>query len=224
MAPQHITLTGFMATGKSEVAELVAQKLGWTAVSGDALLTERHGASPDALIATRGEAAFRRLEAELYVELASRDEVVVASGGGSLVLDETRRAFAEAGIVVCLEATPETIVERIEGQVGGDTRPMIGAVATDASREVDAAAHAKLLARTRRDTKLERLSPRERDVLALMAEGLGNSAIAERLVVTDGAVHKHIRSIFAKLDLSPDDRADRRVTAVLRYLEDTQGR
>jgi CubicO group peptidase (beta-lactamase class C family) len=56
-------------------------------------------------------------------------------------------------------------------------------------------------------------------VLALMAEGLGNTAIAERLFVTEGAVHKHIRSIFAKLDLAPDDRADRRVTAVLRYLE-----
>ncbi|MBB4904433.1 response regulator transcription factor [Actinophytocola algeriensis] len=83
---------------------------------------------------------------------------------------------------------------------------------------------AQLLARTRRDTKLERLSPRERDVLALMAEGLGNSAIAERLVVTDGAVHKHIRNIFAKLDLAPDDRADRRVTAVLRFLEDSNGR
>src|SRR3970282_536743 len=94
VGPQHITLTGFMATGKSGVAELVAQKLGWTAVSGDALLTERHGASPDALIARRGEAAFRRLEAELYAELAPRERTVVASGGGSLVLDETRRAFA----------------------------------------------------------------------------------------------------------------------------------
>ncbi|MBU2667386.1 response regulator transcription factor [Actinoplanes bogorensis] len=76
-----------------------------------------------------------------------------------------------------------------------------------------------LLTRNRSDSALERLSPRERDVLALMAEGLGNAAIAEKLVVTEGAVHKHIRSIFAKLDLAPDDRADRRVTAVLRYLE-----
>jgi len=57
-----------------------------------------------------------------------------------------------------------------------------------------------------------------------MAEGLGNTAIAERLFVTEGAVHKHIRSIFAKLDLAPADRADRRVTAVLRYLEETQRR
>ena len=80
---------------------------------------------------------------------------------------------------------------------------------------------AQLLTRIRPDDRLGRLSPRERDVLALMAEGLGNTAIAERLVVTDGAVHKHIRSIFAKLDLSPSDAADRRVTAVLRYLEGT---
>ena len=147
-----------MATGKSEVAELVAQKLGWTAVSGDALLTQRHGASPDALIAKRGEAAFRRLEAELYAELASRDGQSWRAAAGRWCWRKTRRAFAEAGIVVCLEATPETIVERIEGQVGGDTRPMIGAVATDASREVDAAAHAKLLARTRR-LKAQRAAP-----------------------------------------------------------------
>ena len=82
----------------------------------------------------------------------------------------------------------------------------------------------QLLTRTRPDTALERLSPREGDVLALMAEGLGNAAIAERLFVTEGAVHKHIRSIFAKLDLAPTDRADRRVTAVLRHLEDAQRR
>ena len=82
----------------------------------------------------------------------------------------------------------------------------------------------QLLARSRPDTALNRLSPREREVLSLMAEGLGNTAIAERLFVTEGAVHKNIRSIFAKLGLPPTDRADRRVTAVLRYLDDTQRR
>ncbi|TQS45040.1 response regulator [Cryptosporangium phraense] len=80
----------------------------------------------------------------------------------------------------------------------------------------------QLLSRTRSDPRLDRLSPRELDVLKLMAEGLGNAAIAQRLVVTDGAVHKHIRSIFAKLDLPPDDATDRRVTAVLRYLENVR--
>ncbi|MCG3757228.1 response regulator transcription factor [Amycolatopsis sp. Poz14] len=92
----------------------------------------------------------------------------------------------------------------------------------DGGTAIDPEVVAQLLARTRADSGLERLSPRERDVLALMAEGLGNGAIAERLVVTDGAVHKHIRSIFAKLDLAPDDSADRRVTAVLRYLEEAR--
>jgi len=87
---------------------------------------------------------------------------------------------------------------------------------------VDPEVVGQLLSRSRPDSTLSRLSPREREVLALMAEGLGNTAIAERLFVTEGAVHKHIRSIFAKLDLPPDDRADRRVTAVLRYLEETQ--
>ncbi|MGW5055021.1 response regulator transcription factor [Actinokineospora sp. NPDC004072] len=83
---------------------------------------------------------------------------------------------------------------------------------------IDPEVVAQLLTRTPARAQLDRLSPRERDVLALMAEGLGNKAIGEQLVVSDGTVHKHIRSIFAKLDLPPDDRADRRVTAVLRYL------
>jgi DNA-binding NarL/FixJ family response regulator len=84
---------------------------------------------------------------------------------------------------------------------------------------IDPEVVAQLLARSRPDNRLQRLTPRELEVLALMAEGLGNTAIAERLFVTEGAVSKHIRSIFAKLDLAPDDRADRRVTAVLHYLE-----
>ncbi|GAA2675184.1 MULTISPECIES: response regulator transcription factor [Actinoplanes] len=88
---------------------------------------------------------------------------------------------------------------------------------------VDPEVVGQLLARSRPDSGLAQLSPRETEVLAVMAEGLGNSAIAERLVITDGAVHKHIRSIFAKLGLAPDDRADRRVTAVLRYLDGPPG-
>jgi DNA-binding NarL/FixJ family response regulator len=62
------------------------------------------------------------------------------------------------------------------------------------------------------------LTPREREVLALMAEGLSNSAIAESLVVTEAAVEKHIRRIFHKLDLPPTPTGHRRVLAVLTYL------
>lgn len=80
---------------------------------------------------------------------------------------------------------------------------------------------AQLFARDRAARMLEVLSAREREVLALMAQGLGNTAIAQRLVVTEGAVHKHIRSIFGKLGLAPGDGSDRRVAAVLQYLEST---
>jgi len=70
---------------------------------------------------------------------------------------------------------------------------------------------------------LDALTPREREVLALMAEGRSNTAIAEKLVVTDGAVEKHVRSIFAKLRLAPSDTDHRRVLAVLEYLRGGQG-
>jgi DNA-binding NarL/FixJ family response regulator len=76
----------------------------------------------------------------------------------------------------------------------------------------------KLLVRRARDEPVSRLSPREREVLALMAEGRSNSAIAQRLFVTEKAVSKHSTSIFAKLDLMPSDDDNRRVLAVLAYL------
>jgi DNA-binding NarL/FixJ family response regulator len=91
----------------------------------------------------------------------------------------------------------------------------------DGGTAVDPDVIGQLLARSRPDAALDRLTPREKDVLSLMAQGLGNVAIAERLFVSEGAVHKNIRSIFSKLDLNPADRVDRRVTAVLRYLEST---
>ncbi|WP_328954982.1 response regulator transcription factor [Kitasatospora purpeofusca] len=81
---------------------------------------------------------------------------------------------------------------------------------------------AKLMQSTsRRSGPLQRLSPREREVLELMAEGCSNSAIAARLSVSDGAVAKHIANIFTKLELAPAEDANRRVMAVLAYLNGT---
>ena len=76
-----------------------------------------------------------------------------------------------------------------------------------------------LLARSRQRHPLESLTPRETDVLRLMAEGRSNGAIATELVVSDGAIEKHVSSIFMKFDLPPADTDHRRVLAVLRYLE-----
>jgi DNA-binding NarL/FixJ family response regulator len=86
----------------------------------------------------------------------------------------------------------------------------------DGGSALDPEVVAQLLARSRHP--LGQLTPREREVLALMAEGRSNAAIAAGLVVGAGAVEKHINSIFTKLGLAPAERDHRRVLAVLRYL------
>jgi len=77
---------------------------------------------------------------------------------------------------------------------------------------------AELLVRRSRDAPITRLTDRERDVLALMAEGRSNAAIAQQLFVSEKAVSKHCTSIFAKLDLPPSETDNRRVLAVLAFL------
>ncbi|MEU8585621.1 response regulator transcription factor [Streptomyces sp. NPDC048664] len=78
---------------------------------------------------------------------------------------------------------------------------------------------AQLLGRSRKQRVLSALTPREREVLGLMAEGRTNAAIARQLVVSDGAVEKHVSNIFTKLGLSPSGGDHRRVLAVLTYLK-----
>ncbi|MFJ2702913.1 response regulator [Streptomyces sp. NPDC087428] len=77
---------------------------------------------------------------------------------------------------------------------------------------------AQLLARQRRGDPLEKLTARERQLLALMAEGHSNTALARRMVLSNSAVEKHIGNVFAKLGLPPDDTRHRRVLAVLAHL------
>src|SRR5215204_1181685 len=72
MLPEHITLTGFMGSGKSSVARAVAVKLGWEAVDGDDVVEAREGAQAGALIDQHGEPAFRRMEAATYAALADK--------------------------------------------------------------------------------------------------------------------------------------------------------
>ena len=84
---------------------------------------------------------------------------------------------------------------------------------------LDPAVVSQLVGRRRRDDPLEELTPREREVLELMAQGRSNQAVAESLVITLRAVEKHVTSIFSKLGLPPADQAHRRVLAVLRFLE-----
>ncbi|MBI5106156.1 MAG: response regulator transcription factor, partial [Solirubrobacterales bacterium] len=88
----------------------------------------------------------------------------------------------------------------------------------DGGTAMDPEVVGQLLARRRKDDPLEELTPRERDVLDLMAQGLSNAAIAGALVVSEGAVEKHVSSIFAKLGLHTVPGANLRVHAVLTWL------
>jgi DNA-binding NarL/FixJ family response regulator len=84
---------------------------------------------------------------------------------------------------------------------------------------IDPEVVSQLLARTRRQKPIAELTPREREVLGLMAEGRSNAAIADKLVITQRAVEKHVKNIFQKLRLAPAESDHRRVLAVLRYLD-----
>lgn len=103
----------------------------------------------------------------------------------------------------------------------GDVKDFIDAVRRVAGggTAMDQEVVAQLIGGGRVRDRLATLTPRERDVLAVMAEGRSNAAIAARLVITEKAVSKHINNIFAKLDLPPSDDDHRRVLAVLTYLD-----
>jgi DNA-binding NarL/FixJ family response regulator len=103
-----------------------------------------------------------------------------------------------------------------------DSAQFVGAVRRVAGggTAMDPEVIARLLARSSGNGLLTTLSPREREVLSLMAEGRSNAAIAQRLVITERAVAKHTASIFLRLGLQPSDDDNRRVLAVLAYLGD----
>ena len=128
-----------------------------------------------------------------YVEVAYADELLADGAGGVGYLLKDRVSDVDA------------FLEALEDVVGGGT-------------VLDAQVVAQLFARRRSDDPVRRLTPRERKVLALIAEGHSNTAIARILVVTPGAVEKHTQHIFAKLGLAPDEDQHRRVLATLAYL------
>ncbi|HIW61810.1 MAG TPA: response regulator transcription factor [Candidatus Stackebrandtia excrementipullorum] len=130
------------------------------------------------------------------------------------------RTFATELLVAGARGVGYLLKERV-GRVSEFTEALHRVA--DGGAAIDPEVVSQLFARRRESDRLELLTPREREVLAAMAEGLGNTAIGSRLCITGNAVHKHIRSIFAKLELPPDDTSDRRVAAVLHYLEGSRG-
>jgi len=144
---------------------------------------------------------------------------------------EIRRRWPSVGILVLSQYVEERYAtDLLAGDTAGvgyllkdrvaDVRDFVDAVRRvgGGGTALDPEVVAQLLARSRRHDPLERLSPREREVLGLMAEGRSNAAIGMALVISDGAVEKHVRNIFTKLDLPPTELDHRRVLAVLHWL------
>ncbi|MFE7671595.1 LuxR C-terminal-related transcriptional regulator [Streptomyces albidoflavus] len=142
-----------------------------------------------------------------------------------------RQTHPQVGVLVLSQYVEEQYaVELLAGETRGvgyllkdrvaEVREFVDAVARVArgGTALDPEVVAQLLGRSRKQDVLAVLTPREREVLELMAEGRTNAAIARRLVVSDGAVEKHVSNIFQKLGLSPSDGDHRRVLAVLTYL------
>ncbi len=125
----HITLTGFSGTGKTTVAALVAARLGWEVVDADDVIEAQAGRAVPDIIAEDGETAFRAIEASVFADLASRERIIVASGGGALALDTGRRSIVEAGLVVRLSASPEVTMQRVAADAKTRGRPLRGSLA-----------------------------------------------------------------------------------------------
>jgi DNA-binding NarL/FixJ family response regulator len=154
-----------------------------------------------------------------------RDEGVRAA------IEARRRTPETAILVVSQYVEPTYATELLADGRGGvgyllkdrvlDVEDFVDAVrrVAEGGTALDPEVVAQLVSR-RRDGPLEALTPREREVLGLMAEGRSNSGIAQQLVLSVGAVEKHVASILGKLDLPPSESDHRRVLAVLTYLQE----
>ena len=144
---------------------------------------------------------------------------------------EIRAKHPDTGVLVLSQYVEEGYALELVGDTAGGVGYLLKDRVADVDRFVDSVKRvaeggsaldpevvAQLVGRARREDPLQELTPREREVLELMAEGRSNTAIAEQMVVTERAVEKHVTSIFGKLGLVPTSEDHRRVLAVLTFL------
>jgi shikimate kinase len=127
-----VFLTGFMATGKSKIGRLLASRMRRIFIDTDDMIEARAGKAIAAIFADEGEERFRALERECVVEAASQ-AAVIALGGGAIAQEENWKAIGDTdGILICLEADVDTILERVSRR---DTRPLLAGLSHEEKRE-----------------------------------------------------------------------------------------
>ncbi len=172
-----ITLIGYRGSGKTSVASRLAARLGWDYCDADDEIERRANKSIRALFADEGEPAFRALEKQVLAELLARDRLVIAAGGGAILDDATRGLMRNAGPVVWLEASVDSLWERIcADHATAERRPPLSA--RSGKDEVE-----QLLARR------EPLY-RQTATLTVCTDGLPVDAVAE-------AVYRHVAARVA---------------------------
>ena len=122
MTKPNIVLVGFMGSGKTTVGRLLSEKTGMPLVDMDSMIEERAGKSINAIFAEEGEPHFRALERAMAAELAAGENQIISTGGGIVLNPDNIADFEKTGLVVCLLASAETVLDRVRHDT---TRPLL---------------------------------------------------------------------------------------------------
>jgi shikimate kinase len=123
--PGNIVLIGFSGTGKTTVSRALAARLGWLVVDVDQLIVERFGRSIASVFRDEGEVAFRSVERDAIADACAGSRRVVSVGGGATVELSSRALVRDGNLVVRLDASPETIFDRLRNSPNAEERPML---------------------------------------------------------------------------------------------------
>lgn len=118
----NIVLVGFMATGKTEVAKRLSEVLGLKYISTDKLIEERLGKTINEVFSQHGEKYFRDIEKEIVKEVSELENFIIDAGGGVMLNEENIKDLKKKGIIICLQAKPEAILERLKDK---NDRPLL---------------------------------------------------------------------------------------------------
>ena len=162
----NLTITGFMGTGKTTVGNILAERLGRQIVDMDERIEAELGKTIAQVFADEGEEVFRQAEARLCQALAQESDLVIATGGGTLVSDENRQTLAASGPVVCLTAGIDTVLQRVEDL---EDRPLLPGDREEKRRNIE-----RLL--------LSRRDAYGRIPLRVPTDGIAPDAVVERVL------------------------------------------